>query len=115
MAKDQSIALPSSTVMELAESSIQMEGKLEFVSDPVLKPVKAVSSTEWMHRRRAQERGRQVRCEVCVCACVHACMRACAFVCICFVYIWVHICNCVWFIGSFMEYILCIGLVRDGL
>ena len=72
MAKDQSIALPSSSVMELAESSIQMEGKLEFMGDPVLKLVKAVSGTEWMHRRRALERGRQVRCEVCI----RACMRA---------------------------------------
>ena len=48
--------------MELAEGkvNIQMKGKVEFISDSKSNLIKAVSGTEWMYRRGALERGRQV-------------------------------------------------------
>ena len=65
--------------MEQAEENVQMEGEVEFKSEPKSKLIKAVSGTLWMYRRRALERGRQVCVcvRVCVCVCVCVCVRAC--------------------------------------
>ena len=81
MAKDQNTAILPSSTMELAEGSILMDGIVEFRTDPKTKLVKAVSSTEWMHRGRALKKGRQVRYGVCACAHTH--ISGCTSVIVC--------------------------------
>ena len=54
------VALPPSYSMEQAQDSVQIVGEVEFRSDSKSKQLKAVSGTEWMYRRGALERGRQV-------------------------------------------------------
>ena len=74
-AKSCDIALPPSSPMEHAEGSVEMEGEVEFRRDPKSK-LKAVRGTEWMSRRGALKRGRQVR------LCARACVCVCACVCV---------------------------------
>ena len=64
--------LPSSPT-EQAEGGREMEGEVVFKWNTKSNLLKAVSGTEWIYRKGALERGRQVNvsgvCCVCVCAC----------------------------------------------
>ena len=63
--------LPSSPT-EQAEGSREMEGEVVFRRDTKSNLLKAVSGTEWMYRRGALERGRQVNVPTVCCVCVSA-------------------------------------------
>ena len=70
-AGSRAISPPPFSRMEQAECSVEMEGEVEFKRDTKSNLMKAVSGTEWMYRRGALERGRQVSVCVCVCVCLH--------------------------------------------
>ena len=63
--------LPSSPT-EQAEGSREIEGDVVFGRDTKSNLLKAVSGTEWMYRRGALERGRQVNVPTVCCVCVSA-------------------------------------------
>ena len=63
--------LPSSPT-EQAEGGREMEGEVVFRRDTKSNLLKAVSGTEWMYRRGALERGRQVSVPAVCCVCVSA-------------------------------------------
>ena len=63
--------LPSSP-MEQTEGGREMEGEVMFRRDTKSNLLKAVSGTEWMYRRGALERGRQVNVPTVCCVCVSA-------------------------------------------
>ena len=62
--------LPSSS-MKQAEGSREMEGEVVFRRDTKSNLLKAVSGTEWMYRRGAQERGRRVSVNAVVFVCLY--------------------------------------------
>ena len=60
--------------MKQAEGGREMEGEVVFRRDTKSNLMKAVSGTEWMYRRGALERGRQVSdfcCVHCLCQRIH--------------------------------------------
>ena len=61
--------LPSSP-MEHAKGGREMEGEVVFRRDTKSNLLKAVSGTEWMYRRGALEKGRQVSVPAVCCVCV---------------------------------------------
>ena len=64
--------LPSSPT-EQAEGSREMEGEVVFRRNTKSNLLKAVSGIEWMYRKGALERGRQVNVSGVCCVCVSAC------------------------------------------
>ena len=63
--------LPSSPT-EQAKGGREMEGEVVFRRDTKSNLLKAVSGTEWMYRRGALEKGRQVSVPAVCCVCVSA-------------------------------------------
>ena len=59
-AKSRAIALPRSSPKEQAGGTVEMKGEVEFRVDTKSKLIKAVSGTEWMYRKQALDRGKQV-------------------------------------------------------
>ena len=57
--------------MEQVEGGREMEGEVVFRRDTKFNLFKAVSGTEWMYRRGALERGRQVSVPAVCCQCIH--------------------------------------------
>ena len=68
-AESRAVALPRSSPMEQSGGTVEMKGEVEFRRDTKSK-LKAISSTEWMYKKGALKRGKQVLYELCVCLCV---------------------------------------------
>ena len=84
-AESRAVALPRSSSKEQAGGTVDMKGEVEFRGDTKSKLMKAVSGTEWMHRKQALNRGKQV------CVCV-VCERVCVCVCKYIVCGCIHVC-----------------------
>ena len=89
--------------MEQAEGSREMEGEVVFRRDTKSNLLKAVSGTEWMYRRGALERGRQVSVNGVVFVCIYyvgtsVVLPICLYLCVCFRYahydltVFCHVC-----------------------
>ena len=60
--------------MEQSGGTVEMKGEVEFRRDTKSK-LEAISGTEWMYKKGALMRGKQVLYELCLSLCVRACMR----------------------------------------
>ena len=75
--------------MKQAEGGREMEGEVVFRRDTKSNLLKAVSGTEWMYRRGALERGRQVSVNAVVFVCIYYVgtsvgLPICLYLCVCF-------------------------------